>query len=259
MLANRPRSFSLLSIGWFRLKYLKHLPAGKIYSQTLFGKTLRFNAPQELIHGLKEIFLEGVYQQSLPANARILDCGANIGLSVIYLKRICPTAKIIAFEPDQANIGLLKQNLQSFGLRDVEIREEAVWKENTFVQFSNHQGMASHIEEESTADTTPIKATRLRDYLNQRIDFLKLDIEGAEFEVLMDCKDRLSNIQRMFIEYHGQFSTARQLEELLSLLTNSGFEYYLKEAAPIYATPFHRVKKNDHPYQLQLNIFCFRD
>jgi hypothetical protein len=119
--------------------------------------------------------------------------------------------------------------------------------------------MASHIEQHPGTGTTSIKAVRLRNFLNERVDFLKLDIEGAEYEVLMDCKEKLANVQRMFIEYHGQFSTAQQLEEILDLLTQSGFQYYIKEAAPIFETPFYRASSMKHPYQVQLNIFCFRD
>lgn len=253
------RSFSALSVSWLRLKYLKHLPPGKTYEQSLFGKPLLFNAPQELIHGLKEIFLEEIYHQTLPVNAQILDCGANIGLSIIYLKRICPTAKITAFEPDKENYELLARNIQAFELKDVVIRKEAIWKEDTTVEFSTHQGMASHIEESPGKSTTSINAVRLRNLLNEPIDFLKLDIEGAEYEVLMDCRDKLINVQRIFIEYHGQFSMAQQLQEILDLLTKSGFQYYIKEAAQIFETPFLRPQPMEHPYQVQLNIFGFRD
>lgn len=259
LLGKGTRSFRALSIGWLRLKYLKHLPAGKTYQQTLFGKTLLFNAPQELIHGLKEIFLEEIYRQPLPGHARILDCGANIGLSILYLKKCCPTARITAFEPDEVNFDLLQRNMAAFEFSDITLRKEAVWKENTTVQFSNNQGMASHIEQGAAMGSSSIKAIRLRDFLDEQIDFLKLDIEGAEYEVLMDCHDKLANVQRMFIEYHGQFSTAGQFHELLELITQNGFQYYLKEAAPIFETPFQRPPQLEHPYQVQLNIFCFRD
>jgi FkbM family methyltransferase len=259
LLGRSTHSFRSLSIGWLRLKYLKHLPPGKTYQQTLFGKKLLFNAPQELIHGLKEIFLEEIYKQDLPANARILDCGANIGLSILYLKRSCPTARITAFEPDETNFNLLQRNMATYEFSDIELRKEAVWKENTTVQFSNNQGMASHIEQDAALGSTSIKAIRLRDLLEDPIDFLKLDIEGAEYEVLLDCQDKLANVQRMFIEYHGQFSTAEQFQKLLELITESGFQYYLREAAPIFETPFLRPSQLEHPYQVQLNIFCFRD
>ena len=66
-----------------------------------------------ILHGVKEIFIEDVYYQQLPENAYILDCGAHIGLSVIYLKSICPSANIICFEPDNKNFELLQKNIAS--------------------------------------------------------------------------------------------------------------------------------------------------
>lgn len=254
----RKPGFSSLSIGWLRLKYLKHLPAGKIYSQPLLGKPVYFTAPQELLHGLQEIFLDEIYKQELPEKSYILDCGANIGLSVLYLKHICPTAKIIAFEPDQLNWELLQKNLAAHGLRDIEVQQAAVWKENTTLHFSARQGMASRLSSENDSNTLPVKAIRLRDWLDRPVDFLKIDIEGAEYEVLMDCADHLKQVKRIFIEYHGQFSQQKELTHLLHIVQQSGFKYYIKEATPVFRTPFYRNDAPPHPYQVQLNIFGFR-
>lgn len=226
----------------------------------MLGHRLYFTAPQELLHGLQEIFLDEIYKQELPQNARILDCGANIGLSIIYFKQICPTASITAFEPDAINFELLKRNIRSFGLQQVDLQNMAVWKESTQLPFSVNQGMASHIDLHST-NTQPVfvNATRLRDWLTQPVDFLKIDIEGAEFEVLSDCDEKLKNVQRLFIEYHGLFAQTTELTELFQLLERNGFNFYIKEATPIFQTPFLRPASTVHPYQVQLNIFCFRN
>ena len=103
------------------------------------------------MHGLNEIFIDEIYKIKLPPNARIIDCGAHIGLSVIYFKRICPTSFITAFEPDEQNFNLLKQNIQSFQLESVDLRKEAVWVANTELNFSNEGSMASKIETNNSA------------------------------------------------------------------------------------------------------------
>ena len=72
-----------------------------------------------------------MYKQELPPKPFIIDCGANIGLSVIYLKNLYPDAEIVAFEPDEQNFQLLQKNIASFGFKNVEARKEAVWTENT--------------------------------------------------------------------------------------------------------------------------------
>ncbi len=124
-----------MNIGPVFLKYLKHVPPGKLHSHKLFGHQTWFVSGQEYLHGIKEIFVEEIYKQALSPNAYVLDCGANIGLSVIYLKKICPTATIIAFEPDKNNFELLQKNIASHGLQNVELKNEAVWKEETMLSF----------------------------------------------------------------------------------------------------------------------------
>src|SRR6478672_5618518 len=93
--------YQTVNIGPLRKIYYTHLNPGKVRSHILFGKEFFFINPSELMHGLNEIFIEEVYKQSLPPNPYIIDCGANIGLSVIYLKQMFPDARIIAFEPDE--------------------------------------------------------------------------------------------------------------------------------------------------------------
>lgn len=248
-----------LSLGWWKITYLKHLPPGREYRINLFGKPLHFNAPQELVHGLREIFLEQVYRQNLSPNAVILDCGANIGLSLIYLKRCCPGARITAFEPDAVNFSLLEKNVASFGLSSVTLVPAAVWKEEGTLRFASAQGMASRMQSNNESGSAAVRAIRLHDYIQGPVDFLKLDIEGAEFDVLMDIAPVLYQVKTLFFEYHGQFSDQEKLNALLSMLTREGFYYYCKEAAPLHPTPFERKSLNGHPFEIQLNIFCFRN
>src|SRR5688572_18307628 len=86
-----------VNVGWFKLKYYKHLPPGKLRKHLLLGKWVYFNSSTELLHALKEIFIDKIYLQPLPPQPYIIDCGANIGLSVIYMKTIYPEATILAF------------------------------------------------------------------------------------------------------------------------------------------------------------------
>ena len=250
--------YKKVNVNLLSLKYLKHLTSEKIHSHQLMGHpTFFYNGP-EYLHGLKEIFIEDIYEQHLPENAFILDCGAHIGLSVIYLKSISPSAHIICFEPDSKNLELLQKNIQSHQLQDIDIRNEAVWDENTALQFIQEGNMGSKIGQNSNSNTVTVKATRLKDFLNRRVDFLKLDIEGAEYKVLKDVEESLGNVNNMFIEYHGTFKQNKELLEILELVSNAGFKFYIKEAAPVYEQPF-LPKKHSGEYDLQLNMFCFRE
>src|SRR5699024_1771569 len=104
--------------------------------------------------------------------------------------------------------------------------------------------------------TQKTKAVRLRDFLNRQIDFLKIDIEGAEYEVLKDIKDHLDKVKKLFVEYHGSFEQNRELIEILNIITTAGFRFYIKEATELYTSPF-MGKSKDSLYDIQLNIFCF--
>jgi len=255
-LTNNP--YKKLNINWLTQKYYKHLSGGKVRSHQLFGKKILFTNPPEYLHGLKEMFIDDLYRQDLSQHPYIIDCGANIGLSIIYMKQMYPGAEILAFEPDIKNFELLTANVHSFGYDRVTLRKEAVWTKNTVLQFSNRGSADSKIEKARTADSIEVKAVRLKDLLSRKIDFLKIDIEGAEFAVLQDIADDLGMVKNLFIEYHGLFDQNIELTQILQLVNQKGFRYYIKEAVSAYSTPFLTIRTPGVLYDLQLNIFCFR-
>ncbi len=251
--------YKALGFTWAEVKKTRAIQGNQIHEQNLLNKKLYFKNGNEVLHGLDEIFIEEVYKISLPENAFIIDCGAHIGLSVIYLKTKHTDAFVIAFEPDKTNFDLLTKNVSSFGFHKIELKNEAVWKENTVLNFSHEGNMSSKIDTSGSSETnsSSVNAVRLFDIIDRKVDFLKLDIEGAEYEVLKDIQTKLAQIQHLFIEYHGSFAQNFRLNEILQMVTENGFAYYIKEAAPVYQTPFSR-NKNIYPYDVQLNIFCFK-
>ena len=250
--------YRIVGLSSLQVKMLKHLPEGKLRSRNILGHSLWFTSPTELIHGLKEIFVEKIYDQKLPDNAFIIDCGANIGLSVIFLKQLCPSARILAFEPDPSNHSLLEKNVRSFNLGNVDVQEAAIWKENTTLHFSSAGSMGSSIETQASDQGVQVKAVRLKDLLNEPVDFLKIDIEGAEYQVMRDAADSLQQVKCLFLEYHGRFDQNQELLEMLQIVHQAGFKFYIREAAPVHSIPFRQERNNELPYDVQLNIFCIR-
>lgn len=248
-----------LNISWLDLRLLKNRPRQTGYEQKFFKGVIKFNSVPELLYGVDEIFVNNIY--SLELNSRqpvIFDCGGHIGLSAIYFKRQYPNALVTVFEPDRDNFELLKYNLASQGYGDVILRNEAVWKENTVLTFSSEASMSSKIVLGNKTGTVDIKAVRLKDEITTEIDFLKMDIEGAEYEVLKDIKERLHLLRNLFIEYHGLFSQQDELMQILQWVTDAGFTFYIKEAHNVYPQPFSRQQNDKSSYDVQLNIFCFR-
>lgn len=254
---NNPyKSFGL---NWTQVKKLRHARSGTIGQVEILGHTCYFNTGNEVLHALDEIFINEFYKIPFKsATPLVIDCGAHIGFSVIYTKMKFPGARIVAFEPDPKNYELLSKNVESFNLKDVILNNEAVWIDDTELSFAGTGTMSSKIDIDNSSGTIKTKAIRLKKLLDQNIDFLKLDIEGAEYLVLKDISEKLSNVEYLFIEYHGSFSHNKEFVEILDLITQNGFHFYILEANPSYPTPFSRMNQKP-PYDVQLNIFCFRD
>jgi hypothetical protein len=133
---------------------------------------------------------------------------------------------------------------------------KAVWINNKEVSFMASGGVGGHIGGEEADKTKAVSAIRLRDLLEDSIDFLKIDIEGAEYEVLKDCADKLVNVKNLFVEYHSLEKNEQNLDEILLIIKNAGFKYYIKEAWPNQKNPY--TNKRTNLYDLQLNIFGYR-
>jgi FkbM family methyltransferase len=246
----------IAGLTWFSIKKLKHDKSDHLKVHRSKIGDLYYTQAQQLYHGLQEVLVDEIYKVNLGSNARIIDCGANIGLSVLYFKSICPSAHITAFEPDRHNFELLTKNCIVNNLKQVDLVEAAVWIENTQLKFIAQGGMDSKISE-GAEEGILVKAYSLIDYLQDPVDFLKLDIEGAEFEVLKNIEEYMDKIATLFIEYHGSFSQTNELIAILDMVQKAGFYVYIKEACNVYPTPFYINSKHTQ-FDVQLNIFCRR-
>ena len=245
---------------WLQKRILKHRDDYSIKSFAFNNYKVFYKRPYELIKTYEELFLDEIYRfQSNNEKPVIIDCGANIGLSSLYFKSIYPNTILHAFEPDATLFDLLEKNAQVNGFTDTYLHQAAVWIENTNLSFSNKGSEASHIDL-SNQSTHQVKAIRLADFLGQfdHIDFLKMDIEGAEFQVVADCLDGLKKVDHFFLEYHGKVDQTKQLHTLLQQVESIGFNVYIKMAADQLISPFYE-KQTGTPYDVQLNIFCYKN
>ncbi len=87
---------------------------------------------------------------------------------------------------------------------------------------------------------------------------LKIDIEGAELDVLMECQDELHNVRNIFVEYHSFKANPQQLGTLLDLLENNGFRYQIQNTAFVSKQAFVK-KREEYGMDMQLNIYGFKD
>ncbi len=239
-------------------KYKLHKDKRYVPSQIkLFGQTIQLLDAHSFIEMFHEIFIERHYQFRPHRNQPIIiDCGANIGLSTIFFKRQYPNADITAIEADPNIYKILQSNVLSYGYEAISLKHAAVWVHNDGIRFVSEGGTSGRISTDSGEHKIP--TIRLKDILKkyQGVDMLKIDIEGAEMQVLSDCEDQLYRVHNLFVEYHSFEKKEQSLDHLLNILTKAGFRYHIKEA---YTTeqPFLN-RKLQQGMDLQLNIFAYR-
>ncbi|GEC77399.1 FkbM family methyltransferase [Flavobacterium aquatile] len=227
---------------------------------TLFDKNFHYHIGSAFYTTYKELFEKNIYEfRSDNPKPLIIDCGANMGLSVLYFSKLFPNSKIIAFEPDQSVLPFLEKNIVDQKLTNVTLHKNAVWSKEEELTFYTDKNMGGRVGV-AYIDQTPIKvqALRLKDFLKQPIEMLKMDIEGAEYEVLVDCVDELSNIKHIFLEYHSFYNEEQHLDDILSILKKQNFRYHLKESFS-RGRPFVNKGLVCEKYDLAINIYAYKE
>lgn len=240
------------------LKRLSQLPRYTESTTNILEKPVKLTDAASFLFIYKEIFESEIYDfKSARKAPYILDCGANIGMGILYFKKKYPAAQIIAFEPDEKAFRVLQENMKTFGYQDVKLIQKGLWHKETTLQFFSEGADGGRVADNEDQNIVEIKTTRLRNYLEQEVDFLKIDIEGAETEVLLDCQDLLSNVRRIFIEYHSFRNKTQTLSEILNILREAGFRYYFTTPGLISKNPFLKVREYMN-MDMQLNIYGIR-
>lgn len=153
----------------------------------------------------------------------------------------------------------MEKNIKSFQYKNVELINKAVWNCEGVLSFLEEGGAGGRIEKKKkNGKYKKVKTIRLKEFLTDcKVDFLKIDIEGAEYKVIKDCEKELKNVANLFIEYHSFHNEDQNLHNILDIVQRAGFRYHIKEA---FTTNLPFVEKNlNFGMDLQLNIFCFKN
>jgi len=206
-----------------------------------------------------EVIKNKIYQfNNFSSKPYIIDCGANMGLSVYFFSKQYPNAEILAFEPEEPIFEVLEKNIQTYSLSNVKAFKKAVWDSETTLQFYTDKGMGGSIENTyKNQQPSTVETLRLADFLNKKTDMLKLDIEGAEYVVLKDCSHLLKNVENLFVEYHSYVNKEQHLDDILQILKSNGFRYHLKES---YSRKRPLTDRNliCENMEMAINIFAYR-
>ena len=185
-----------------------------------------------------EIFVQRIYDVSLPATARfIIDAGANIGLSSVFFSNRYPEATVVAIEPSNDNMALLRKNAASYP--NVHPHLAGLWPYSGPLRITNAGAEEWAIKVEACSqqesDLTGITIPDiLEEYQVKQIDLLKIDIEGAEWPLFFDTPPTwLGSVNLLIIELHrrengGSFDIMVKLMENHHLkLFNTSDDVYI--------------------------------
>ncbi len=206
----------------------------------------------------REIFIKGEYAFKATGDSpRIFDCGANIGMATVFFKWLYPKSSITVFEPAPQIFAMLERTIRDNGFKDVTAHNIALGgSEGTTTLYSDPKNpgslLTSTVKErrEGAAQTVPLST--VSSFLSMPIDFLKVDTEGAETDIIHElCESKtIHHVREMAIEYHHKIGKqTSSLSMILRDIEAAGFEYQIDST---FAPVTRRNRFQD------IIIYCYR-
>mgnify|MGYP003625962069 CR=1 FL=1 len=241
-----------------QLRKISKKPRYTNFVTNIAGLTIEAVDPPSFIAQYKEFLGRNVYQFKTDAKKPyIIDCGTNIGLSIISYKKMYPDARIIGFEPDPNIFNIANKNIKNENYTDIQIINKAVWTEETTLMFHQEGSAGGRLVDKKDTNTISVATFDLKKLLVEQVDFLKIDIEGAEYDILRDIDASLKYVKNIFVEYHSTCNNEQHLGEILNILKKNGFRYFLESGYESPKQPL--VSKNivDN-FDNLINIYGYR-
>ena len=160
----------------------------------------------------------------------VIDIGGHIGLFSIYAAQKCKSGKIFTFEPVKDNFKILKENIETNKIKNIFPENVAISNKSSKVTIFLSDDDAGHGMYSKSSNTITIDAINLEEiFLKNNLkkcDFLKIDAEGAEFDILENIsEDMLKTISKIVIEYHiFEDNSIKRLENIIEKFEKNGFK-----------------------------------
>jgi FkbM family methyltransferase len=198
-----------------------------------------------------EIFVDGCYDIPLGPAPMVVDGGANTGLATLYFALRWPGARILAFEPSSSAFRLLELNVEANAIA-AELHPVALGRTagtaELFLDTSRPAATMNSLRPDrlGSGATETVRVVTLSDYIDGPVDLVKLDVEGAELDVVEDLAETgaLDAVANAVLEHHSH--TDRRLEGLgriRDLLTASGFQVEVSDPLPDPIVPGRRLER----------------
>jgi FkbM family methyltransferase len=200
---------------------------------------VRVEVPLRLLQTFKEIFMDECYLRGLgrplPKNPTILDIGANAGYFSLFVLSRFRGARVFAFEPIPANFALLVRNRLANAAQGLTCMQKAVSGQSgeLILNCDADDGLttsATVLDLDATSSQARIRvpavtlAEIFEEYGLSRCDLMKLDCEGAEYDILYRClPETLDRIDRIAMEVHRGSGEGQNIDAMEEYLKKAGF------------------------------------
>lgn len=196
------------------------------------GLRMKFRKQSTDRSTISEVHVLGAYADDdlfkLAETDTVLDVGANIGAFTVLAARCCPNGRVVAVEPLGSNAGILLENVELNGFKNVTIHQLALDSSNgERVLHFGTQCPSLHWSSEGAQGERVQTKTLARFFIDagiDRVDLLKMDCEGAEFDILLNTDAAtLGRIRRIVMEYHN-IDDRKNDQVLAAHLRKAGFD-----------------------------------
>ena len=161
----------------------------------------------------------------------VVDIGAHIGIFAVACSSLCRNARVYSYEPERSNYALLEENARQNPALGIQPSNKAVTgTEGSGKLFLSEGNSSGHSILGNKSNFQEVECTTLGDILASlpvdRINLLKIDCEGSEYEILFNTEKKvLQRIDRIVMETHQINTTpVPDREKLHKVLHDSGFE-----------------------------------
>lgn len=141
----------------------------------------------------------------LGADPVIVDLGANVGYTAVDFALCHPDARIVAVEMDEANAELARRNCAPFETR-ISVLHAAVWNEDTQIVYGGESEWAFRVMDPESSNLRSAPALTvdsiLRQFFIDRVDYMKIDIEGGEAKILGKPAAWMKRVRSLKVEVH---------------------------------------------------------
>lgn len=160
----------------------------------------------------------------------VFECGGHQGCTAILLSNwVGPTGKVITFEPNPKNVEILRKNLEINNIKNVTIVPKAVGQENDIIKIST-ENSNSRIDNSRVDNFVSVPQVYLDSFIQYKPTLLKLDVEGADVQVLWGAKKILATLPKIAIEVHTDslYKFNDKLEDFFNLIDFSKYDAYVQ-------------------------------